>query len=101
MTLDAQNDTDDRPQGRADADDSPDPPGSKRHRPLDTLERVRRELSRVYFDQKDGRLDMETAKGRAYLLSQITAVLKAETASDGEVTALLAQVRDKLKDRPR
>lgn len=67
-----------------------------RHKPLDSLERVRRELSRLYYQAKDEKIDMDRAKALTYLLSQIAAVLKAETASESELAALLQQVRDKL-----
>lgn len=94
----ARNDTAGGRESRASPEKPAEGGGSrKRHRPLDSLERVRRELSSVYFAQKDGTLDMDTAKGRAYLLGQIAAVLKAESASESELAALLAQVRDRLK----
>lgn len=93
----AQTDTQDRPEDRADADDAGSGPTRRRHKPLDSLERVRRELSSVYHQAKDGTMELDKAKGLTYLLSQIAAVLKAENASETELTALLAQVRDKLK----
>jgi hypothetical protein len=75
----------------------PPPPGEKgRRRAFDSLGRVRRELSRVYFAQKDGQLDMDTAKGRTYLLSQIAAVLKAEDENDERIREA---VRKALEDR--
>jgi len=85
-------------EGRADAEDEGAAP-QRRRRPLDSLERVRRELSKVYWDAKDakdGTLALDKAKALTYLLSQIAVVLKAETASESELAALLQQLRDKL-----
>lgn len=94
----AQNDTENGPGSPVDAENEAGGGGSsrKRHRPLDSLERVRRELSAVYFQAKDGTMNMERAKGLTYLLSQLAAVLKAEAGNESELAALLAQVRDKL-----
>ncbi|OYU79285.1 MAG: hypothetical protein CFE45_28790 [Burkholderiales bacterium PBB5] len=58
---------------------------------------MRKELSRVYWSTKDGVLPIDRAKGLVYILSQISATLKAEPDGDGELAALLAQVREKLK----
>jgi len=85
-------------EGRADHEDE-GPAPQRRRRPLDSLERVRRELSKVYWDAKDGTLALDKAKALTYLLSQIAVVLKAETASETELAALLQQVRDKLGAR--
>lgn len=78
-------------------DRTPPPGGKARRRPLDTLERCRRELSRVYWEARDGTMPLDKAKGLTYLLSQVAAVLRAETASEPEIAALLQQVRDKLR----
>lgn len=72
-------------------------PGKGRRRPLDTLDRCRRELSRVYWEARDGTLALDKAKGLTYLLSQVATVLRAESAAEPELAALLQQVRDKLK----
>lgn len=78
-------------------DRTPPPGGKGRRRPLDTLERCRRELSRVYWEARDGTMPLDKAKGLTYLLSQVAAVLKAETSTEADLAALLQQVRDKLK----
>ncbi len=70
-----------------------------RRKPLDTLERVRREITSVYFDEREGRIDMEKAKGRAYLLGCVSAVLKAECTGDEELAALRKLAREKLKGK--
>lgn len=89
-------DTDRAARDRADAGEAADPHPRRRHKPLDTLERVRRELSAIYYAAKTGSIELDRAKGLTYLLSQIAAVLKAETASEPELAALVQQVRDKL-----
>jgi len=70
-----------------------------RRKPLDTLERVRREITSVYFEEREGRIDMERAKGRAYLLGCISAVLKAELTGDEELAELRRRAREKLKGK--
>lgn len=95
----AQIGTQDDAETRADTDDAAEGGSTtkrRRDKPLDTLERVRRELSKVYYDAKHGQMPIDRAKALAYLLSQIAAVLKTETATESELAALLAQVRDKL-----
>jgi hypothetical protein len=81
------------------ADDADPSPSKGRRRPLDTLERVRRELGRVYWLARDKTMPLEEAKGLTYLLSQIAAVLKAEQAggSESELLALLSKVKERLK----
>ena len=102
MAQTAPDDQADGPETRADAEDQGGGGGSRRHRPLDTLERVRRELSRVYYEQKDGKLTMDLAKGRAYLLSQLVAVLKAEQSDDAELERRLAELERRIADaKPR
>lgn len=71
-----------------------------RRKPLDTLERVRREITSVYFEEREGRIDMERAKGRAYLLGCVSAVLKAEFSGDEELALLRKRAREKLKEKP-
>lgn len=91
--------TDDEAQTRASAGISGGaPPKKPRPRPLDTLERVRRELASIYHQARDGRMELDKAKGLAYLLSQISAVLKAESG-ESELAALLAKVKDQLAKR--
>lgn len=84
------------PETRANAGDEGEASPKRRHKPLDSLERVRRELSRIYFQAKDGTMPMEKAKGLTYLLSQLSAVLKAATSNDSELAALLQQVRERM-----
>lgn len=84
------------PKSRADAADTGTPPPKGRPRQLDTLDRVRRELSTIYHQAKSGAMEMDRAKGLTYLLSQIAAVLKSQTVSETELAALLAQVRERL-----
>lgn len=57
---------------------------------------VRRELARVYWEQDEGKLPMDTAKGKAYLLGQLVAVLKAEQADDGEIERRIAELERRL-----
>ena len=95
----AQIDTQNHAGTRADAEDAAEGGSTtkrRRDKPLDTLERVRRELTKVYNDAKHGRIPMDRAKGLGHLLSLIAGVLKTETATESELAALLAQVRDKL-----
>lgn len=92
----------DTPQG----DQVPDAKGVSgkppRRRPLDTLERVRREMTTVYWEHREGRVDLDSAKGRVHMLGQISGVLKAETGSnDVEIAAMLKLVREKLKGQQR
>lgn len=84
------------PETRMDTGEGGESSPKRRHKPLDSLERVRRELSRIYYQAKDGAMPMEKAKGLTYLLSQLSAVLKAETSNDSELAALLQQVRDRM-----
>ncbi|MDR7332000.1 hypothetical protein [Roseateles asaccharophilus] len=74
--------------------DSKKPP---RRRPLDTLERVRREMTVTYWEHREGRIGLDDAKGRVHILGKISEVLKAEHGSDDEIAGLLKQVREKLK----
>lgn len=84
------------------AEDSPGGGGRRRRRPLDSLMQVRRELARVYWEQDEGKLAMDTAKGRAYLLSQLVAVLKAEQSDDAELERRLAELERRIADaKPR
>lgn len=86
------------------AEDSPDPTpgGRRRRRPLDSLMQVRREMARVYWEQDEGKLTMDTAKGKAYLLSQMVAVLKAEQSDDAELERRLAELERRIADaKPR
>ena len=94
-----------RPKTRANAGDAETPPPAaeaeaKRHKPLDSLDRVRRELSSVYWAAKDGAMQLDRAKGLAYLLSQLVVVLRADSADD-DLTKLLAEARDRLKGEAR
>jgi hypothetical protein len=96
-----QNDTPDPAETRADAGEPAAPPGAAskpRPKPLDSLERVRRELSSIYHQAKHGTMPMDKAKGLTYLLSQIAATLRAEAGSEPELVALLAAVRARLKE---
>lgn len=68
-----------------------------RRRPLDTLERVRREMTTTYWEHREGRLTIDDAKGRVHILGKISEVLKAEQNHDDELAGLLKQVREKLK----
>lgn len=68
-----------------------------RRRPLDTLERVRREMTATYWEHREGLIDLDSAKGRVHMLGKISEVLKAEQGSDDELAGLLKQVREKLK----
>lgn len=92
----ARNDTPEDPETRASADDMAGGGGRRRHKPLDSLERVRRELQAVYYAQKDEKLSMDIAKGRAYLLGQLLAVLKAEQADEAAIEARLAELERRL-----
>lgn len=71
--------------------------GGKRRRPLDSLMHVRRELARVYWQQDEGKLAMDIAKGKAYLLGQLVAVLKAEQSDDAELERRLAELERRLR----
>lgn len=73
---------------------TPKPP---RRRPLDTLERVRREMTATYWEHREGLIDLDSAKGRVHMLGKISEVLKAEHGSDDEIMGLLKQMREKLK----
>lgn len=89
-------------QTRADAEDSPGGGGGagrKRHKPLDSLERVRRELARVYYEFKDGTAKADAAKTRTYILGQLVAVLKAEQASDAELLRRIEQLEQQLRGK--
>lgn len=86
------------PDSRADADETGTPPPKGRPRQLDTLDRVRRELSNIYHQAKNGQMQMDRAKGLTYLLSQIAGVLKAQTTvTDDQLMALIAQLKERLK----
>lgn len=90
------------PQTRADAEDSPGGGGAagrKRHKPLDSLERVRRELARVYYEFKDGQAQADVAKTRTYILGQMVAVLKAEQSSDTELLRRIEQLEQQLRGK--
>lgn len=68
-----------------------------RRRPLDTLERVRREMTATYWEHREGLIALDDAKGRVHILGKISEVLKAEQNNDDELAGLLKQVREKLK----
>ena len=74
-------------------------PSKGRRRPMDSLERVRRELARVYWAARDETMPLERAKSLVYILAQVAAVLKAEQAggSEAELLALLSKVKARLE----
>jgi hypothetical protein len=74
----------DRPETRAAPHSVSTPPRVTR---LKSLDDVRVELGKVYREARIGRLEMGEAKGLAYLLSIMSALLK-ETALEGRVSAL-------------
>lgn len=65
---------------------------SARGRPLNTLQEVRREMTRVYWEARRNRMQMDRAKGLVYMLGQLSALVK-----EGELMDRIAEVERVLK----
>jgi hypothetical protein len=72
------------------------PPPRKRHKPLDSLDAVRREMVATYWQMKEAILDTDKGKAQIYVLGKITEVLKAAQEPDEELMKLLKLVKGKL-----
>lgn len=69
-----------------------------RGKQLESLLAVRREMTRIYWSARGGKMDMDKAKGLVHILGQVSAILKAEANSpESEIAALLAKLKEKLQ----
>ena len=90
-------DIDDDVETLADARSAGDPPPRKRRKPLNTLEDVRAEMTRIYWALKHDEMPQDKSKTLVYVLGQVVQVFKAEQTGDAELAALLQQVKERLK----
>ncbi len=90
-------DTDDDVESRADACSAGDPPPRKRRKPLNSLEDVRAEMTRIYWALRHDEMPQDKGKTLVYVLGQVVQVFKAEQSGEGELAALLNEVRERLK----
>lgn len=75
-----------------DAEHDSDPAPQARGRPLDSLQDVRREITRVYWEARRNRMQMDRAKGLVHILGQLSALVK-----EGELMDRIAEVERVLK----
>lgn len=75
-----------------DAEDDSDPAPQARGRKLDSLQDVRREMTRIYWEARRNRLKMDRAKGLVYMLGQLSALVK-----EGELMDRIAELERRLQ----
>ena len=74
-----------------DAEHDSDPAPQARGRKLDSLQDVRREMTRVYWQARRNRMQMDRAKGLVYILGQLSALVK-----EGELMDRIADLERRL-----
>jgi hypothetical protein len=68
------------------------PPAGRSRLRLDTLDRVRRELVRIYREARDGKRDVSDASKLAHILTMIARILEGSDL-EKRITALEQQAR--------
>jgi hypothetical protein len=91
----ARNGTTEPAAGRANAGEAAGPP-RKRHKPLNSLEAVRKEMVRNYWALRDKELDIDEGKARIFFLGKLVEVFKAKQTDNQELAELLKQARERL-----